>query len=67
MKKSTWMSLKDNPSGTGSSKVFEAPPTEQPFVTKNIAENSFSFALQNVTDEVPQRLPTVEPYDVGDS
>ena len=54
--------LKDNPSGTGSSKAFEASQAAQPLVSKNIFDNSFSFALQNVTDEVPQRvLPTEVP------
>jgi len=62
IKKPAWMPLKDNPSGTGSSKAFEASHTVQPLLSKNISENSFSFALQNVTDEVPQRvLPTEVP------
>lgn len=60
-KKVERMPLKENPSGTGSSKAFEAPPSEQPLVTKNLAENSFSFASQNVTDKVQQRLPSIEP------
>lgn len=65
-KRKEWAPHRTNPSGIGSSNVFEAlanpPPTEEPLVTKNIAENSFSFAFQDVTDEVPQLVfPTTEP------
>jgi len=60
-----WVPVRTNPSGIGSSNAFEiladTLTTEKPLVNTNITENSFSFALQNVTDEVPHRvLPTVD-------
>jgi len=56
--------LRTNPSGIGSSNTFEAlaesHPTEK-LPVKNIAENTYSFASENLTDEVPQRvLPQVD-------
>jgi len=50
VKRKEWVPHRTNPSGIGSSNVFEAladpPPTEQPLLTKNIAENSFSFGAR---------------------
>jgi hypothetical protein len=55
-KKQAWVPLKDNPSGVGSSTAFAAP-SEKHFTVappKDMAAKSFSLALQNVTDEIPQ-------------
>jgi len=56
--------LRSDPSGIGSSNAFAAldvTQTQDEIPVKDVAANSFSFALQNVTDEVPQRvLPQVD-------
>jgi len=57
--------FKSEPSGIGSSNAFAAlAETQVPLVVlvKDVTTNSFSFALQNVTDEVPQRV--LVPVDV---
>jgi len=58
-KKKEWVPLKSNPSGIGSSNAFAAldvTQTQYEVLVKDVAANSFSFALQYVTDEVPQRV-----------
>jgi hypothetical protein len=61
-KTNAWIPLKDNPSGTGSSKAFEAPPVlETPPVQQLVTHSLPEQAAQKVTVEVPQRLPSVEP------
>jgi len=56
--------LRTNPSGIGSSNAFAAladTHTQDEVLVKDIAANTFSFALQNVADENPQRvLPRVD-------
>jgi hypothetical protein len=74
--KQAWVPLKDNPHGHGSSTTFAAIAEKHSNVapTKDMAANSFSFALQNVTDKIPQgvlphsdmpvlELVTVEAHD----
>jgi hypothetical protein len=58
-KKKEWVPLRSNPFGIGSSNAFAAlalaeTHTQDAVPVKDVASNSFSFALQNVTDEVPQ-------------
>jgi len=51
--------LRSNPSDIGSSNAFAAlivTQTQDRVPVKDVAANSFSFALQNVTDEVPQHV-----------
>jgi hypothetical protein len=78
VQKPTWMPLKDNPSGTGSSKAFEAPTTvasSTPIDSSSTAapkspqqsvpqDTSFSFALQDVTDDIiPSSLPATPVFE----
>lgn len=53
------MPFQTNPSGIGSSNdfaVLEVTNTNETNIVKNIADNTFSFPLQNVVDHVPQRI-----------
>lgn len=53
------MPLRSNPSSIGSSNAFAAlaeTHTQDAVPVKDVASNFFSFALQNVTDEVLQRV-----------
>jgi len=52
-KKPTWMPLKDNPSGTGSSKAFEAPPT----VASTVPIDSYSTAAATAQQSPHQSVP----------
>lgn len=55
-KNQAWVPLKYNPSVFGSSTTFVASAEKHSNVapSKDMTANSFSFALQNVTDEIPQ-------------
>lgn len=58
-KKKEWVPLRSNPSSIGSSNAFVAlaeTHTQDAVPVKDVASNFFSFALQNVTDEVLQRV-----------
>lgn len=66
VKKKDWVPLQTNPLGIGSSNAFaalEMTNTTEKETIKNMADNTFSFPLQNVVDHVPQRkmLQLTEP------
>jgi len=58
VEKNVWVPTQTNPTGIGSSNAFAALEVTNTTGTKSvkyIADNSFSFALHNVVDRVPQR------------
>jgi len=67
VQKTTWVPAQTNPTRISSSNVFEAQAvtnTKGTKPAKDTADNSFSFALQNVVDQVPQRTLPIETEQV---
>ena len=63
VKNKEWVPLQTNPSGIGSSNAFaalEVTNTKVMKIVKDIADNTFSFPLQNIVDHVAKRtMPQV--------